>query len=140
MEIKFLKRNIFQRILGLPQTAKPANPDSWHYSEGNLTVDLKKTPELKNKNGAVRFEGSNLPVRILLLAGEAGNYHAFHNRCSHFGHRRLDPVPETDTVQCCSVNKSTYDLTGNKIYGPAPEPIKVFPVSKYDDKLTIVIE
>ena len=140
MEIKFLKRNIFQRILGLPQTTKPANPDSWHYSEGNLTVDLKKTPELKYKGGAIRLEGSNLPVRILLIASEAGNYHAFHNRCSHFGHRRLDPVPETDTVQCCSVNKSTYDLTGNKIYGPAPNPIKVFPVNKYDDKLTIVIE
>ena len=140
MEIKFLKRNIFQRILGIPQTAKPANPDSWHYSEGNLTVDLKKTPELKNKGGAIRLEGSNLPVRILLIANKVGDFYAFHNRCSHFGNRRLDPVPETDTVQCCSVNKSTYDLNGNKIFGPAPNPIKVFPVSKYDDKLTIVID
>ena len=140
MEIKFIKRNIFQRILGLPQTAKAANPDSWHYSEGNLTVDLKKTPELQNKGGAVRLEGSQLPVRILLIVSEGGAYHAFQNRCTHFGHRRLDPVPETDTVQCCSVNKSTYDFTGNKIYGPAPDPIKVYPVSKYGDTLRIMIK
>jgi nitrite reductase/ring-hydroxylating ferredoxin subunit len=140
MEIKFLKRNIFQRILGVPQTAKPVNPDCWYYSEGKLIIDLNRTPELKNKWGAIRIEGSDLPVRILLIAGEKGDYHAFHNRCSHFGHRRLDPVPATANVQCCSVNKSTYDLNGKKVYGPAPKPIKVFPVRHFDDKLTIVID
>lgn len=139
MEIQFLKRNIFQRILGLPQTSKPVNPDCWYYSAGQLTINLNKAPELKNKGGAIRLEGANLPVRILVIAGDDGNYHAFHNRCTHLGHRRLDPVPETGTVQCCSVNKSTYDLDGKNIYGPAPESIKVFPVSGDGEKLTISI-
>jgi len=139
MEIQFLKRNIFQRILGLPKTSKPANPDCWHYFEGKLTIDLSKAPELKNKGSAIRLEGNHLPVRILVMTGDDGNYHAFHNRCTHLGHRRLDPVPGTGTVQCCSVNKSTYDLNGKNLYGPAPEPIQVFPVDGDGEHLTIMI-
>jgi nitrite reductase/ring-hydroxylating ferredoxin subunit len=139
MHIKFLKRNIFQRILGLPMTSKPVHPDCWQYSEAKLTIDLTKTPELKNNGGAIRLEGNNLPLRILVIAGDDGQYHAFHNRCSHLGHRRLDPVPETVTVQCCSVNKSTYDLNGKIIYGPAPNPIKVFSVSRDGERLSIMI-
>jgi nitrite reductase/ring-hydroxylating ferredoxin subunit len=139
MEIKFLKRNIFQRIFGFPMTSKPANPDCWQYSAGKLTIDLKKAPKLKDKGGAIRLEGGNLPLRVLAITGDDGKYHAFHNRCTHLGHRRLDPVPETGTVQCCSVNKSTYDLDGRNIYGPAPNPIKVFPASVDGEQLTIMI-
>ena len=137
MEIKFLKRNIFQRIFGLPMTSKPANPDCWRYSDGELTIDLTKTPELKEKGGAIRLEGGHLPLRVLVLAGDDGEYHAFHNRCTHLGHRRLDPVPGTGTVQCCSVNKSTYDSNGKNIYGPAPNPIKVFTVNEDGNQLSI---
>lgn len=140
MEIKFLKRNILQRILGLPKTPKPANTAGWRYADGRLTIDLKKTPELKSAGGAVRIEGGNLPLRVLVMAGNDGRYHAFHNRCTHLGHRRLDPVPGTATVQCCSVNKSTYDLEGRNVYGPAPEPIRAFPVEVAGDVLTVLID
>ena len=64
------------------------------------------------------MEGKNMPNRVLVVHGEDGEYRAFHNQCTHLGHRRLDPVPGTNTVQCCSVNKSTYDTEGTKIYGP----------------------
>ncbi len=55
------------------------------------------------------------------------------------GHRRLDPVPGTNTVQCCSVSKSTYDLDGTKVHGPAPDPINTYPVSVEGDKLIATI-
>ena len=139
MEIKFLRRNIFQRILGLPVTSKPVNTDCWQFADGKLAIDMTKAPELKEKGGAIRLEGGNLPLRILVVKGDDGEYRAFHNRCTHLGHRRLDPVPETGTVQCCSVNKSTYDLDGNNIYGPAPNPIKVFPAGVDGEQLTIMI-
>jgi nitrite reductase/ring-hydroxylating ferredoxin subunit len=140
MEIKFLGRNIFQRILGLPLTSKPADPDCWRYSDGELIIDLEKTPELAAKGGAIRLEGGNLPLRVLVIAGDDGRYRAFHNRCTHLGHRRLDPVPGTGTVQCCSVNKSTYDLDGKTVYGPAPKPIQTFAVKAEGQRLTIVID
>ena len=107
MGIKFLKRSFFQRLLGISATTKPGIDDCWNYAEGKLTIDLDKAVELKIPGGAIRFEGKGLPERVLVVSGEDGDYRAFHNRCTHLGHRRLDPVPGTSTVQCCSINKCT---------------------------------
>ncbi len=139
MDIKILKRNIFQRILGISATAKPKIDSCWHYADGKLTIDLSKASELKASGGAARFEGNNLPVRVLVVYGEDGEYRAFQNRCTHFGHRRLDPVPGTSTVQCCSINKSTYDSDGKNIFGPAPRPGTRYPVEKDQEKLIVSV-
>ncbi len=139
MDVQFLNRNIFQRIFGVPATSKPANSDCWRFSDGQLTIDLTKAPELKTSGGAIRLEGGDLPLRVLVTAGDDGEYRAYHNRCTHVGHRRLDPLPGSG-VQCCSVSKSTYDADGNKIYGPAPEPIKTFSTAVDGDQLTIAID
>lgn len=139
MEIKFLKRSFFQRLLGKPATSGPENPNCWSYSDGKLSIDLKNAPELGKPGGALRFEGGHLPVRVLVFLGEDKKYHAFRNRCTHMGHRRLDPVPGTDTVQCCSVSKSTYDYEGRKIYGPAPEPIINYATNLDGDRLVVTI-
>jgi len=69
--------------------------DCWNYVDGKLTIDLNGASELKTLGGAVRIEGKNLPKRIFVVLGEDGAYRAFHNRCTHLGHRRLDPVPGT---------------------------------------------
>ena len=139
MEVKFLQRNIFQRFLGIPATPKFNNSDCWSFSDGKLTVELKKVPELEKPGGAIRLEGGNLPERVLVVFGEDEQYHVFQNRCTHMGHRRLDPVPGTNTVQCCSVSKSTYGLDGTKVHGPAPDPINTYPVSVEGDKLIATI-
>jgi nitrite reductase/ring-hydroxylating ferredoxin subunit len=139
IDIKFLKRSFFQRLLGISATTKPGIDGCWNYADGKLIIDLGKAPELKKSGGAIRFEGKNLPKRVLVLRGEDGEYRAFHNRCTHLGHRRLDPVPETDTVQCCSISKSTYDLNGNKVFGPAPHPVTCYPVEKDQEKLIVSI-
>ncbi|MCF8131218.1 MAG: Rieske (2Fe-2S) protein [Deltaproteobacteria bacterium] len=139
MDTKFLKRSFFQRLLGTPATAKPKTNDCWNYADGKLTIDLNGAPELKTPGNAIRIEGKNLPKRVLVVWGEDGEYRAYHNRCTHLGHRRLGPDPETDTVQCCSVSKSTYDSGGNKVFGPAPHPITRFPVEKTQEKLVVSI-
>jgi len=139
MDIKFLKRSFLQRLLGISATSKPGVDGCWNYADGKLTIDLGKALELQTPGGAIRFEGKNLPKRVLVVCGEDGEYRAFHNRCTHLGHRRLDPVPGTDTVQCCSVNKSTYDSGGNKIFGPAPHPISRYPVKKEQENLIVSV-
>lgn len=140
MDIKFVKRSFLQRLFGTPATPKPSNPDGWTYSDGKLSIDLKKTKELKKPGGAIRFEGGDLPARVLVVFGKDKQYRAYKNRCTHIGHRRLDPVPGTDTVQCCSVNKSTYDAGGNKIYGPAPKPITVYATKMEKNRLVVTLE
>lgn len=140
MAVEFLKRSIFQRIFGLSATVKPADSQSWHFSAGKLTIDMTRAPELKETGAALRFEGKNLPKRVLVMSEDGRTFHAFHNRCTHMGHRRLDPVPGTATIQCCSVGKSTYDLSGKNIFGPAPNSIEVFAVEMSGEKMTVTLD
>jgi nitrite reductase/ring-hydroxylating ferredoxin subunit len=140
MKPKFLKRNFFQRILGIPATPQPTSSDSWQYDGTNIALNLDKTPELEKPGSAIRLEGGELPIRVLVMRDEDGKIRAFENRCTHGGHRRLDPVPGTNTVQCCSVSKSTYDYSGNRIYGPAPGDIATLPTELHDKQLVIKME
>jgi nitrite reductase/ring-hydroxylating ferredoxin subunit len=137
MEIQFLQRGFFQRLFGISTTQKPENKKGWRISSNEMIIDLTLTPELKKPGRGLRFEGKRLPVRMLVVYGEDNVYRAFENRCTHMGHRRLDPVPGTRTVQCCSVGKSTYGFDGKPVYGPAPNPIKTYPVQIQGDELHI---
>ena len=139
MTVKFLQRSIWQRIFGISATDKPQDESGWHYDSGQLIISLDRIPELTRSGTAVRFEGKSLPVRVLVVFGEDEKYQAFQNRCTHLAHRRLDYVPGTETVQCCSVNKSTYTFDGNKIHGPAPRPIHTYPVDVAEKELRIKI-
>jgi nitrite reductase/ring-hydroxylating ferredoxin subunit len=137
--VTFLKRNIFQRVFGVPATPLPKDRGCWSYSDGRLTVDLARAPELQEAGGALRCEGGGLPGRVLIVRGEGGEFRAFRNRCTHMGHRRLDPLPGTTMVQCCSVGKSTYHADGAKVYGPAPEPIVTYSTESQGDRLIVTI-
>ena len=138
MQVKKLNRNIFQRILGRPATSLPENNDFWSFNDGKIILDLNQTPALEIPGGAVRLEGG-LPEKVLVVHGEDGQYKAFENKCSHGG-RCVDPVPGTKTVQCCSFGTSTYNLDGSVISGPAPEPLKTYPLAVANGKLVIEIE
>lgn len=137
MSVKFLERNFLQRLFGICATPRPGDDGCWKYESGLLTVQLERVPELRPAGSAVRLEGGSLPRRVLLVHTEDGAYHALHNRCTHGGHRRLDFVPGTETVQCCSVNKSTFSCAGEHLHGPVPEPVATFPVEHGQGTLQI---
>ncbi len=139
MDIKFVKRSFLQRTLGLSETKKPLMTNCWEYKDGKLVVNLHEASELQAPGGAIRLEGKALPVRVLVVCGENGEYRAYRNQCTHFGHRRLDPVPGTNTVQCCSINKSTFDSNGNNLFGPAPHSILCYSVEKEQEKLIVLL-
>jgi nitrite reductase/ring-hydroxylating ferredoxin subunit len=136
MDIKFLKRSVFQRLLGRPVTGKPADEGCWMYRDNRIEIDLSRAPELAENGHGIRLEGKNLPRRILVILGEDDAYHAFDNRCQHMG-RRLDPVPGSETIQCCSVSKSTYDYSGNPLFGPAKKTVPALD-TKVDEGTLIV--
>lgn len=138
MESPTLHRNIFQRVLGICATKPPSNPNCWTFEDRTLTVNLSLAPELAQCNEAIRIEGKNLPERVLLIKGENGQYHAFENRCTH-GKRRLDPIPETSQVQCCSIGKSIFDYDGKRLSGSAKDDIKTYPVEVQGDKILIIL-
>ena len=129
----------FDRLSGTPLTQLPYLKNAWKYADGTLMLDLAKLPELDSLGGAVRLEGDILPVSILVILGEDGNYYAFENACTHGG-RMIDPVAGTMTLECCSVSSSTFDYRGNVLSGPAERTLTSFPLALENDQLSITVE
>lgn len=129
---------LLKRILGICETFSPRDPDCWRFEAGVLRVDLEKLPELTVPGRAVRIEGKGLPERVLLVHSPEGEWRAYANRCTHMG-RRLDFVPESGNVRCCSVSQSLFRSSGALIDGPAKGPIKWFPVTKTDRMLHVTL-
>jgi len=129
----------FKRLFGICATQLPANAECWTYRDGKLEVVLDKAPELSQKGGAVRLEGAPLPKRVLVVHGQDGAFHAFPNRCTHAGHRRIDPVPGEDKIRCCSVGKSTFDYSGKLLSGSAKESLEPLPLESEGGKLVISV-
>ena len=138
MKVKKLNRSIFQRILGRPATSLPESNECWSFSNGKITVELSQSSALAKPGGAVRLEGDTLKKKILVVHSEDGRFQAFENKCTHMG-RCVDPVPGTETVQCCSVNAATYDYDGKVLDGPAKSPLQTFPVTIVGGQLVIEI-
>ena len=130
---------ILKRLFGICETRPPADPGCWTYAGGKLEVVLDKAPELSVKGGAIRLEGHSLPKRVLVVHGQDGEYHAFPNRCTHVGHRRIDPVPGEDKIRCCSVGKSTFEYSGKRISGSAKESLEPLALKAEGGKLTISV-
>ncbi|MGD8540691.1 MAG: Rieske 2Fe-2S domain-containing protein [Desulfobacteraceae bacterium] len=131
--MKFLKR-----LLGICETPAPACAAAWSVAGRTVTLDLARLPELTPAGGAVRLEGRGLPQRLLVVRGPDGGLHAFGNRCSHMG-RRIDPLPGTDRLECCSLSQSTYSYAGEPLSGAARGALKTFGVSLRGNEVTIVL-
>jgi nitrite reductase/ring-hydroxylating ferredoxin subunit len=114
---------LLKRIFGICETKKPRDSNWWNYGNGKVMLDWARVPELHKPCGAVRIEGKKIPGRIIVIQGFDGQFHAFMNQCTHMG-RRIDPVADTTLIRCCSLNKSTFDYTGNVMSGPAKESLR----------------
>ena len=86
--------------------------------------------------GAICLEGKGLPIRVLVVYGMDGQYHAFRNRSTFMG-RCLDPVAGTQTICSCNLFRSVFDYTGNVMSGPAKEPLKTFHVETKQCKVIV---
>ncbi len=129
--MKFLKR-----LFGICETATPKDPQAWSIQNGCVRIDLSRMPEINTSGSGVRLEGQGLDPRLLVLHGDDGQYHAIANRCTHMG-RRIDIIAGSNTIQCCSVSKSTFTYDGQPVGGAAKKPVKAYPVAKDGETLTI---
>jgi len=137
MTTKTLKRNIFQRMFGIPATKPPADPGCWTFGDGTLKIDLRKAPELSQPFGAVHLESEAMPTRVMVMQDGSEGYRAFENKCAHAG-RKLDPVPGTETIQCCSMGHLTYDYQGNVLTGEDDKRVR--PLNVHTENGILVIE
>ncbi len=130
--MKFLKR-----IFGISETPLPADPQAWSLEGGTVRIDLGRMPELTAPGSGVRLEGKGLDPRLLVYHGDDGQLHAVANRCTHMG-RRIDILSGSNTIQCCSVFKSTFDYHGRPVGGAAKKALTTYTVAREGEKtLTI---
>ena len=126
----------FKRLLGICATSPPGDPTCWQVAGTNVEVDLARAPELASPGGAIRLEGGDMPQRVLIVHGDDGRFYAVRNKCTHAG-RRIDPVAGTQTLQCCSLGKSTFDYTGRRVSGFAKKPLTLFQAELVEGKLVV---
>ena len=131
--------SIFTRLLGICKTKLPMDSGCWTVEGNKVTLELKRAPELAASDGALRLEGKGLPFRVLVVRGKVGGFYAYRNKCSHMG-RRLDPVPGGNQLECCSVSRSTFNLDGRAVHGPAKEHVGVLALEEQGKTLIIYLD
>jgi len=136
--MKSYKRNLIQRLFGIPFTGLIEEP-AWTYDSGVLKVALDRVPELLEQGGGIRIESDEMPVRVLIIHGDDGEYRAYENRCGHGG-RRVDHVSGNSGLMCCSLGKSAWDYEGKNTGGPAETPLRAFRVENEDGVLVVILE
>ena len=118
----------------------PLAPAGTYWRDGTcLVLSLDAIDELSAVGGAVRVPvggDPDLDGQIIVAHAEAERYCAFPNRCTHRG-RELVYLHEDDALECCS-GKSRFDLDGNVLEGPAPEPLTA--LTAYRDGRNLIIE
>lgn len=133
-----LKRSVLQRLLGVPATRRPRDDGCWTFGNGIVRIDLSRVPELRRREGAIRLDGSDLPVPILVFRGDDARLHVFLNRCGHRG-RCIDPLGGTCKLQCCSVGRSLFDYRGRVVQGPASRPLQACPFVRKAGHLLVLL-
>jgi len=134
--------NFFKALFGICDT-KPLQADLWSVEENKITINLDEMPELCEKGKGIYLKGKGLKRPVLIVRTEADSYLAYTNRCTHMGHRKLDPVagpdPGQPVLRCCSLNHSTFDYEGNRITGPAKDPLVKHEVGLSEGKLVVTL-
>jgi nitrite reductase/ring-hydroxylating ferredoxin subunit len=129
---------VLKKIFGICETRKPNDPGCWTYSNGMVKIDLNRAGELSIPKSAIRIEGKGLADRILVIRDETGGFHAYKNRCTHMG-RRIDPVPETSQVRCCSVMGSLFNEKGEIVSGPGKKNLVKYESFTDGSAMTVII-
>ena len=128
---------IIKAIFGICDT-KPLNPELWNLEENRAKVKLDQMPKQLQDGEAIFLQGKGLKKPVFILKVSTDKYLAFTNSCTHAG-RKLDPVPGEPLLRCCSVNHSTFDYDGNKINGPAKDPLTRHEVELSETELIITL-
>jgi len=111
-------------------------PESITYEKESLIIDLSKAPSLAQNGSAAYVDDEGKDVKIILVRAKKNSFYALSRFCTH-GYQAISYVAERKLLQCNSYNHSLFDLDGSVWKGPAPKPIKVYPVEYKNNKLEI---
>jgi 3-phenylpropionate/trans-cinnamate dioxygenase ferredoxin component len=116
-------------------------------SVSNALITLAGRVKLENMAFVKVAKASGIPAGVVLgyevegkkvaVVSLGGKFYAFENHCSHRG-AELSKGLLMGNVVVCPLHGSQFDVTtGQKIYGPAPVPIKTFLVKVEGDDVLV---
>lgn len=105
--------------------------------DGAIRLDPSAHPALTGPRGFLRLQPAGYINPIFVLAASSGEYVALSPICTHQG---CTVGVEGDRL-VCPCHGSTYDRRGRVLRGPAPDPLRSFPVEiEPDGTLRITLE
>ena len=126
--------------LDIPQSTCCFTPDiereSLSFGDKSLIIDLLKAPSIAQKGKAAYVDGLEKDLKIIVVRVKRNKFYALSRFCTH-GNQAISYIAERQLLQCNSYNHSLFDLDGNVWKGPAPQPIKVYPIKYMDNRLEI---
>ena len=126
---------IFKSIFGICNSPK-LNETLWHYENNVITIEESV---FNDQNAAgVYMKGQGLLKPVLLYRGDDDALHAVQSVCPH-AKRKIDPIPGSGKLRCCSLMHSTFDYNGKKLSGPAHGDLTIYPISQQNGQIQIAI-
>lgn len=128
--------DFFKSVFGICQTNE-LSPDLWRFEGNSAIFPVSRVPELQTSGGAIYLKGKGLKYPVLIVRTKDNEFIGFENRCTHMGHRKVDPMSGESVLRCCSVNHSTYDFHGKRLSGPAKGDLKTYEVELANDEIVV---
>ena len=127
---------IFRALLGICNSPK-LDESLWTYTDDEIILEESAFDNC-NVVG-VYLKGQGLASPVLLYRGDDQVLRAAKNVCPH-AKRKLDPLPGSSKLRCCSINHSTFDYEGNKLSGPATGNLTIYPVKVENGIIRIAVK
>ncbi len=104
-----------------------------------VTIDLSKVSRLRNAGGyLILINEDGHSVHVIVINVDGSTFKAFTSICTHQG---CDVASYSSSTQriICNCHGSEFDLNGNPVAGPAPSPLRSYPVTRSGDILTVTL-
>lgn len=103
-------------------------------SEGRVRLALADHPQLRGPDGFLKLRTAEDGRLLYLLALEEGGFAALSPVCTHQG----CTVDVESRYLVCPCHGSTYTREGTVVRGPAPLPLRRFPVRLTSDDVLVI--
>lgn len=112
-------------------------PESISLSSNSLLIDLSAASSIQEPGSAASFSNGERSIHIIIVHDADNSYHACAKFCTHGGHQPVSYIPKRNLLQCNGYSHSLFTLQGEVRKGPAPEPLKRYPLRKHEHILEI---
>ena len=127
---------------GAPRSTCCSTPDieseSVTYGPGGLTIDLLKAPSLREVGNAAYVVNEARSLQLIVVHVAKQVYCVLSRLCTHGG-QVISYNRERGMLQCNNFNHAIFLLDGSVWKGPAPKPLRSYPVVLVEDALVISV-